>query len=336
MRGWWRQRKPEVTICLSAYQSERFVDRAVNFARGQTHKRTRILISVDKSSDNTAAICEAYARHDPSIEVVHQREHLGWAGNANYLLSRVDTEFYFFYFHDDIILPQYTEVLLGALREDASAVSVHCDMDHFGGSEHISFGRTYRGSAAERLVTFLVAPERGSPLRSLTRRDAVGAIRMPTDAVGGLWANEPYLLQLLAAGPAIHIPQKLYLRWDQRSGGLTDGWKGMSHADLLASYRANVASAIRIIDGAAGNEADREVMIFCLQANTMHRVWKFERQGRMTAFTRPEALSPEFSALAVPAGLAAFPAEVQIWVVRKYESLIKTRAAISKNESWQV
>ena len=116
-----RPRRPDVTICLSAYESEAFVAKAVACATAQTHSNVRILISIDRSADRTAEICESLARDDRRIEVVHQREHLGWAGNANYLLSRVDTEYFYFYFHDDLIEPDYTATLLRAIQARPSA-----------------------------------------------------------------------------------------------------------------------------------------------------------------------------------------------------------------------
>ena len=167
--------------------------------------------------DGTAEICHAYARADRRVEVFEQRARLGWARNVNFLLDKVGTEFYCLYFHDDLIEPGYVERLLSALRRRPDAVSAHCDMGHFGASEHVSHGVDYPESAVHRIAWFLVAPNRGSPLRSLTRSLVLRAgLRLPTDAVDGLWASEPYLLGLLAAGPALRVPETLYLRWDKR------------------------------------------------------------------------------------------------------------------------
>ncbi len=47
----WRPRRPDVTICLSAYESEAFVAKAVACATAQTHRNIRILISIDRSRD---------------------------------------------------------------------------------------------------------------------------------------------------------------------------------------------------------------------------------------------------------------------------------------------
>ena len=53
------------------------------------------------------------------MEVHAHREQQGWFGNVNSLLDRVDTEFSFIYFHDDVIDSTYSEQLVGALAATA-------------------------------------------------------------------------------------------------------------------------------------------------------------------------------------------------------------------------
>lgn len=87
--------RSDVSICIPAWQSEGIVERALRCASGQTHAGLRILVSVDHSTDATAAVCNAYAHQDRRVEVHVQEERLGWAGNVNFLLDKVDTEFFF-------------------------------------------------------------------------------------------------------------------------------------------------------------------------------------------------------------------------------------------------
>jgi glycosyltransferase involved in cell wall biosynthesis len=164
----------EVSVLIPAYQSESFIGRTLDCARAQTHPAIRILISVDKCGDATAAVAHARAAIDDRVVVFEQTERLGWAGNVNFLLDRSETPYHFLYFHDDMIAPTYIATLLTALRAQPQAASVHCDMSHFGGSDWYSTGRAYLGPAVERVLTFLLAPSRGSPLRSVMRKDAVG------------------------------------------------------------------------------------------------------------------------------------------------------------------
>jgi len=335
-RDWFdRSNKSDetVTICIPAWRAEEFIERTLNCALAQTHAKLRILVSVDHCEDATVPICEKFARADSRIEVFPQRERLGWAGNVNFLLGRVQSPFYFLYFHDDIILPAFTECLLKLLYKRPDATSAHCDMGHFGASESVSIGCSYAGSAARRLATFLVAPERGSPLRSLTRSEILNdKLRMPTTAVGGFWANEPYLMRLLAAGPAVRVPKVLYLRWDQRKCGLTEGWKGLSPAQVMSGFQTNITSALAIISETT-SPPERDAVVFCLYVNTMLRVLDFEYNAGIAPIESAEELHPAFANQSLPATLADLGPEIESWTLRRYRRLLRLEEKARAN-SW--
>lgn len=303
----------DVSILIPAYAASGFIDRTLHFARGQTHLAVCILVSVDKSDDATLARVRAHVDQDARVTLFAQEQRRGWAGNVNFLLDRVVTPFFFLYFHDDIIVPHYTEKLLGALTAAPHAVSVHCDMGHFGGSEEISIGRPYLGSAAARLMTFLLAPYRGSPLRSLMRTDAAKRLRLLDGESGGIWANEPFLMEMLAVGPALHVAETLYLRWDQRRGGLTDAWRGLTPEAVLASYKVNLLHAIEIADRAARDDDERNALIFAHYLNLLSRVQLLEHGAGRLLFHAPEELHTRFANLAPPDSLASFGPEIAAW-----------------------
>jgi hypothetical protein len=238
-------------------------------------------------------------------------------------LSKVATDFFFIYFHDDVILPTYTERLLAALRDRPDAASVHCDMGHFGASQHVSIGHCYSGSTAQRLVEFLVVPSRGSPLRSLTRTAMMEPhFGLPTDG-GGFWANEPYLMSLLVAGPALHVPEVLYQRWDKRDGGLTESWRRYTFEQVVTGYRGYLRAALMVLDRAALTPAELDVLVFCLYIRTMARVRVAEQGHAVLTATRPEDLHPRFADMSRPDGLDAFGPQIQEWILGHYQYLLR-------------
>jgi glycosyltransferase involved in cell wall biosynthesis len=295
------RREGRTSICIPAWQSRPFIERTLDFALGQSCRDIDVLVSVDQCDDGTLEACRARAESEPRLKIFAQQERLGWAGNVNFLLDQVETEFFFLYFHDDIIAPQYVDVLLEALQSHPEAASVHCDMGHFGANDHVSTGFDYVGAVEARLAAFLLAPQRGSPLRSLTRSvllDTPG-LRLPTDAAQGLWANEPYLMGLVSAAPARRVPRVLYHRWDKRQGGLTDGWKQLSPEQVFASYAANTASFMGIIESSVADPNARRGLAFCLYLHQALRLQQLKRTGVAIMHTALQ-LHPAFPGLRVP------------------------------------
>src|SRR5215213_6912230 len=224
--------RPDVTICIPTWQAEPFIDRTLTCARAQTYANIRILVSIDRCEDGTEAKCWHHAKQDSRIEVLVQNQRLGFAENTNLLLDRVDTQFCFLYFHDDIIEPTYTECLLAALQDHPEAKSAHCDMGRFGLQQGIVGGTDYEGNATERLARLLVGPVTGTPLRSLFRSELIEkGLRFSIIGEEGFWRCRPFLMHLLAAGPARHVPEVLYRRWF-RDGSMTTTWKPTREAFL--------------------------------------------------------------------------------------------------------
>ena len=326
-KPWWMRLarhapRDEVGICIPAWQSQAFIGRTLDFALGQTHGRVRVLVSIDQCDDDTSAICLARAQRDPRVAVFVQPTRLGWAGNVNFLLDQVSTPYFFLYFHDDVIVPQYTARLLHALQRRPDAASAHCDMDHFGAPRPVSVGFAYEGTAARRLGAFLVAPERGSPLRSLTRSALLAdGLRLPTGEIDGLWANEPYLMQLVAAGAAVHVPEILYYRWNQREGGLTDGWKRLAPAEVHAGHAGNIRTALEIIDRATADASERRALAFCLYVHMMPRLRAIERESQGAIAIDPETVSARFAAAGEPCDLACLGEEISSWALQRHARL---------------
>ena len=318
------QAVPEVSLCIPTWQSRAFIDRTLAFALGQTHPAIRVLVSVDACDDGTAEACLDIAATEPRLQVFVQSERLGWVRNVNFLLDQVRSELFCLYFHDDVIVPQYVERLVAALRERSDAASVHCDMGHFGGNERVLHGGDYPATAAGRLGWYLVAPNRGAPLRSLTRTSALRAgLRMPVDTVDGMWANEPYLMRLLAIGPALRVPETLYFRWDRRAGGLTEGWRSLPLEQQVAGYLSNVSVLQAIIDAAGVSAAERQALRFCLQVHVLGHIRILERQQGATCSRHAWENHPLLTGLRIPDALPVLGEQIGTWALQHHERLTR-------------
>jgi hypothetical protein len=195
-------------------------------------------------------------------------------------------------------------------------------MGHFGGSAKVNPGRQYDGSVVERLVTLLVAPDRGSLLRSMMRREAMHSdVRMPTASGRGVWANEPFVFRVVAAGPALHVPQTLYRRWDKREGGMTESWLGLDLDEIIEGHRVNTADALAVIDSLPVQPDERDVLMFALYVYMTARLRTAERNYGASDAHTPGTLHPRFTKIAMPPALRDLPDELRAWVETRYERL---------------
>lgn len=316
--------KPQITVCIPTYNGASFVDRALRSAQGQTFRRLKILVSIDKSTDATADLCRSFARDDPRIEVLEQRERLGWCANVNALLERVDTPFFFLYFHDDIILPQYCEHLHRALLGRPDAASANCDLMDLGAVEDFKPGRAYEGSTAQRILTLWGVKDRGTPFRAMIRTNRVGPeYRMPLEEQASLAPGQTLQMRMVAAGPSVYVPETLYLRW-QRKGGLTDGWGQLSYQRALDGWKADVDRVFKLVDRLVPDRSEREIIKFAQITFVLRALtWFSERDG--IPLPTPFEIHPEAPAR-IDFGEAQmrFGAEISEWLMKMHSDLVQT------------
>ncbi len=256
----------KVAVCIPTYNSEDFIARTLACARNQTYKNIEIIVSVDLSDDNTLQIISRQAREDPRIKIIENAERLGWSQNANRTLDAATGEYYFLYFHDDLIDPEYVEILLATLMENTDAASAHCDLLEFGILDEVKPAHGYFGNALDRLVEFMMT-RKGTTLRSLVRRSAFkSALRFPQIPGDNHWTAYVFHMHLLAAGPALAVPRILYKRW-QRQGSLTrsKGWQNKDLDALLAGQEKSIMSVLKVIDRYVHDEEERKVAKYCLK-----------------------------------------------------------------------
>lgn len=307
-----RSAAADVTVCIPAWQAGGFIDRTLACARAQTHAAIRILVSVDLGDDDTAARCHHHAREDERVEVLVQPRRLGWADNANATLDRVDTEFFCLYFHDDILRPDFVGRLLGKLRADPDAVAAYCDVREFGDREGLITGAPYSGPAVDRLLKML-GPQRGAPLRALTRRSLLDAgLRFPAVPGQGFWRWYPYLVKLAAAGPLRHVPEPLYERWI-RAEGLTASWQRVSREALVEGQRASLAICLDAFDRAAASPGERALLRYALYLFTLAWTRRAELAGGLAAPIPARDLAAAFADITPPTQ-DALPDHVRAWL----------------------
>ncbi len=91
-----------VDICMPVYNAGPFVSESIESVLSQDFTNFRLLISVDKGDDNSAAICRKFAS-DERVQIYEQNKRLGYVANSNFLMKTATAPYMKFALHDDIL-----------------------------------------------------------------------------------------------------------------------------------------------------------------------------------------------------------------------------------------
>lgn len=113
------------SIIVPVFKAEAYLDRCVNSILSQTMEDFELILVDDGSPDRCGEMCDAFARADSRIRVLHQTN-AGQAVARNRALDLARGEFFAFVDSDDYIHPQMLEVLLSNARKHSALISVGC------------------------------------------------------------------------------------------------------------------------------------------------------------------------------------------------------------------
>ncbi len=136
-----------ISVIIPVYNVEDYIERAVDSIRDQTFKNWEMILVDDGSPDSSGLICDALAREDDRIRVIHQ-DNTGAAGARNHAIGEASGKYLYFMDADDWCLPGMLEDLYeNAERYNAEYVVCGYYID------------TYYGDGENDYVSTPVAPD---------------------------------------------------------------------------------------------------------------------------------------------------------------------------------
>lgn len=112
-----------VSVIIPVYKVEAFLDRCVESVVGQTYPKLEIILVDDGSPDTCPEKCDAWAKKDSRIKVVHkQNEGPGYARNSG--IEAATGAYIMFVDSDDYLFADAVEVLLDRIERDQSDLAV--------------------------------------------------------------------------------------------------------------------------------------------------------------------------------------------------------------------
>jgi len=130
--------QPLVSICISAFNVERFVGEALSSVLAQTYPNTEIILLDNGSTDRTFEVARAFT--DDRLHCSRVPENIGGYQGMNKAISMARGDLLAVYHSDDIYEPTMVEKEVAYLRTHAHVGAVFC-LDHFIDEE----GRIYGG-----------------------------------------------------------------------------------------------------------------------------------------------------------------------------------------------
>jgi len=314
--------RPDVTVCIPAFESEAFVGDCLEALSRQTYDGFAALVSVDASGDATEAVCRSF-ESDSRFRVNAQPRRLGWVENINSLLDRVETDLFFILPHDDLLEPDYVESLRVAMLDAPKAVVAYADVRTFGAVDERQATPGLEAGLVDRVLALLTSQLEGVPFRGLTRSALLnGGLRLRDNRHAGFGAHIVWVLELLCRGPFRHVSRPLY-RQNVRSdpASVVQGWDRRAPENRLAAWAEHSAACLEVLARTDASNADRlrlqlvQLARALMQGDRGSPGWDVDDPAVRRELVLLAALTARGLGLPEVEGtdLVALPAEAQLW-----------------------
>ncbi|HEL2051683.1 TPA: glycosyltransferase family 2 protein [Streptococcus suis] len=112
-----------ISVIVPIYNVEKYLAKCLDSILGQTYKNIEVILVNDGSSDNSEAICLAYASKDNRI-VYYKKENGGLSDARNFGLDKMRGKYVTFVDSDDYLAPQFLEDLYHAIKKHDAQVAM--------------------------------------------------------------------------------------------------------------------------------------------------------------------------------------------------------------------
>lgn len=109
---------PQISVIMPAYNAAKFISKSIESILSQTYKDFELIILNDASTDNTLEIIEKYAKDDPRIRVIKNKENLYIAANRNKGIKNATGKYIVWQDADDIAYPTRLEELYKFMEQN--------------------------------------------------------------------------------------------------------------------------------------------------------------------------------------------------------------------------
>lgn len=179
--------KAKITVIILTYNRAEMLRRAVDSVLAQRFQSYELLLINNGSTDNTALLCDAYAKKNKAVHVSTLPSNRGISAARNYALEQVSTEFCTFIDDDDFIEPDMLTHLFDMTQKFDADISITGCVDEYPDGRIIprrQFDGQYLFNREEGVSEFLKREKFDSaPGTKLFRHALFDGIRFPKDVL---------------------------------------------------------------------------------------------------------------------------------------------------------
>jgi len=125
----------KISVIVPVYNAEKYLHFCVDSIINQTYKNIELILVDDGSSDSSPKLCDDYGAKYDFIKVFH-KENAGQSSARNLGIKNATGEYISFVDNDDLIHPQYYEIISKIIEETKSQI-VYCSKKLVGTREEI-------------------------------------------------------------------------------------------------------------------------------------------------------------------------------------------------------
>lgn len=111
-----------IGVVVPVYKAEKYIAECIESIQAQTYTNFRLILVDDGTPDNAGKICDEYAKKDPRITVIHQKNAGVTRARARGVEEAEDCEFITFADADDLMPSNALKTLVSIMKPDTNIV----------------------------------------------------------------------------------------------------------------------------------------------------------------------------------------------------------------------
>jgi len=276
--------KPSVSVLVAAFQAESFICETLDSLNKQVFKDFELLLSVDKSDDDTELVTKRWCQEHKDIptQIFCQTHRLGWIKNVNFLLEKCQTKYFMLLAHDDLLDKTYLQKMFQCLEMNPKACTAFSDIQGFGEVKPIITQKSIRGERLERTLEFLQTYFNAVAYRGLVNRAVLSDfILMPENDFSNFALDTIWNMQMVVKGEMIRVPQVLYhKRYLGHDGSLHYHWGKFTGVERTKALLEHHKDCLKLIFRAGFEQEELVRLIEASKSRFLPELWGFNEKER--------------------------------------------------------